>query len=208
MSLVERVVSRYRVAQDPLRTERRIELLCLVPALLLVLQLAWILAGALLPSAPAAVEPAASALTVADQLTRRVVAPGDSAELRERPLFWEGRRPIASADTKAQRKPDRAPKLKGVRLLGVFGSGDSGGIIALVQNEQQRIRVGEEVAGWTLEQVSADGATLASGADTESLVLERSSGSISVEPPATAEPAGAPPPPLEGADELTLGGQR
>lgn len=202
------LTSRYRVQQDPLRSERRVELACLVLLLILLLQLAWVAARALLPPTPAPVEPAASSLTVADQLARRAVSPQASAELRERPLFWDGRRAIATVESKPEPAPiTRAPRLKDVRLLGVFGAGDSGGIIALVQNKQQRVQIGEELSGWTLQAVTADGATLVNDGDTEILDLQRSSGSIIVAEPAAA-PA-APAAPLANDDGgLTLGGRR
>lgn len=202
------LTSRYRVQQDPLRSERRVELACLVLLLILLLQLAWVAARALLPPTPAPVEPAASSLTVADQLARRAVSPQASAELRERPLFWEGRRAVAAADAEVVPvQSGRAPRLKDVRLLGVFGAGDSGGIIALVQNKQQRVQVGEELSGWTLQTVTADGATLVNDGDTEILDLQRSSGSIIVAEPAAA-PAAAAAPLADDDGELTLGGRR
>lgn len=206
--LPSRLVDRYRVQQDPVRSERRIELACLVLALVLLVQLAWVATRALLPPALAPVEPAASALTVADQLSRRGISPQASAELRERPLFWEGRRPVAAAVAEPEAAPrDRAPRLQDVRLLGVFGAGDNGGIIALVKSRQQRIQVGEELSGWTLQAVTADGATLVSGGDTETLTLERSSGSITVAEPAAAA-AGSAAPVTKDDGELTLGGRR
>jgi hypothetical protein len=207
MSLA-RLADRYRVQQDPLRSERRIELACLVLALMLLLQLVWVAARALVPPSPAPVEPAASSLTVADQLARRAVGSQASADLRERPLFWEGRRAVAAADSQAVPvRSGRAPRLQGVRLLGVFGAGDSGGIIALVENRQQRIQVGEELSGWTLQSVTADGATLVNDGATEILDLQRSSGSITVAEPAAA-PAATSAPAADDDGELTLGGRR
>ena len=208
MMSLARLADRYRVQQDPLRSERRVELACLLLLLILLLQLAWVAARALLPPTPAPVEPAASSLTVADQLARRAVSPQASAELRERPLFWEGRRAVAAVDAEVVPvQSGRAPRLKDVRLLGVFGAGDSGGIIALVQNKQQRVQVGEELSGWTLQTVTADGATLVNDGDTEILDLQRSSGSIIVAEPAAA-PAAAAAPLADDDGELTLGGRR
>jgi len=208
MMSLARLAERYRVQQNPLRSERRVELACLLLLLILLLQLAWVAARALLPPTPAPVEPAASSLTVADQLARRAISPQASAELRERPLFWEGRRVVAAADAvPVPAQTRRAPRLKGVRLLGVFGAGDSGGIIALVQNKQQRVRVGEQLSGWTLQAVSADGATLVNNGETETLGLQRSAGSITVAEPA-ATPGALPAPAADDDGELTLGGRR
>jgi hypothetical protein len=207
MSL-SRLADRYRVQQDPLRSERRIELACLVLALMLLLQLVWVAARALVPPSPMPVEPAASSLTVADQLARRAVGTTASAELRERPLFWEGRRAVTAADSQAVPvRGGRAPRLQGVRLLGVFGAGDSGGIIALVQNKQQRVQLGEELSGWTLQAVTADGATLVNDGATEILDLQRSSSSVTLAEPAAA-PAARSVPAADDGGELTLGGQR
>lgn len=206
MSL-SRLADRYRVQQDPLRTERRTELACLALVLLLLLQLAWVATRALLPPSPTPVEPAASALTVADQLARRAVSPQVSAEMRDRPLFWAGRRAIAAAVSKPAPPPaKKVPRLKEVRLLGIFGAGDSGGIIALVKNRQQRIQVGEELSGWTLQEVTAGGATLVNGGETHTLELKRSSGRITVAQPAA--PANGAAPLTKDDGELTLGGRR
>jgi len=208
MMSLSRLADRYRVQQDPLRSERRIELACLVLALVLLLQLVWVAARALVPPSPAPVEPAASSLTVADQLARRAVGTQASADLRERPLFWEGRRAVAATDSRVlPAQTRRAPRLEGVRLLGVFGAGDSGGIIALVENQQQRVRVGEQLSGWTLQAVSADGATLVNNGETETLGLQRSAGSITVAEPA-ATPGALPAPAADDDGELTLGGRR
>jgi hypothetical protein len=210
------LLEHFRVQHEPQRTERRVELAVLVLALVLLLQLAWFLLGILLPPSPEPIEPTDASLTVADRITGRLLDTGDSAELRDRPLFWAGRRPVDnSAAPVAEAPEEKASQLKGVRLLGIFGVGDVGGIIVRADGKQQRLAVGESLQGWTLESMDGTGATLVSATGGEErLTLERVHGARSVRaesppvPDAKAPRRGPGPQPGDGADELTLGGRR
>jgi hypothetical protein len=75
-------------------------------------------------------------------------------EMSARPLFSVTRQPPATQASEATAKGRR--QLRDVELLGVFGSGGTAGVIALVEDRQQRILLGEDVQGWTLEAVHPD----------------------------------------------------
>jgi|TARA_R100000005_G_C4996511_1_gene203337 hypothetical protein len=206
-------MSRYRVQHEPQRTERHVELLVLLLGLLLLLQLAFFLLRVLLPPSPEPIEPTAASLTVADRIAGRLLDTRGSAELRERPLFWEGRRPVDdSAVSDGEASTQKASQLKGIRLLGIYGGGESGGIIVRVEGKQQRLAVGDELRGWKLESMDGSGATLSSArGGRERLELERVQGAASISVPVqTGDSPGkaAQTEAADGLDELTLGGRR
>lgn len=154
-------VNRYRVAEEPLRSERRVELLLLTTGALLCLQLLYSGIKLATLSAPPAVPPAAESLEVATVGERADVSESESELLRSRPLFWRTRRPTEAAAVAAVEEPEPTEKsgngnIDKVKLRGVFGSGDSAGIIALVNGKKRRIRVGDTVEGWTLVAVKSD----------------------------------------------------
>ena len=173
MSRLQSLAQRYRVVSDPLRTERRLELLLLLLlALLLLLVVYGVLRLALL-SAPATVLPAADTLEVGNIAPRFQPDAADSSEIRSRPLFWPGRRP-QEAVAASPEEPEKAnSELKGVKLVGVFGAGDSAGIIVQGKNGQQRLLVGEKVDGWTLKSVGPNEVSFRSKGETKTLVLKQ-----------------------------------
>ena len=148
------LLSRYRVPGEPLRSERRLELVCLLLAGLWALQLLWLLLRVIVPASPAPVYPAADALEVDPLLAR----PPVTAEARQawlaRPLFWEGRRPQDVVVEAEPEENDSAGKLEGITLLGLFGAGEQGGAILAVKGEQRRLLVGDSLRGWRLETLS------------------------------------------------------
>ncbi len=210
------LMERYRVTTDPLRTERRVELVALVCLLLLVLQLIWGVIRSLLPLEPAPVLPTAESMQVAAITGGGVLDPGMRGEIVQRPLFWASREPLdaervkkvdkaaeAAKKDKASKKPET---LKGVKLVGVFGVGDDAGIIVLSKGKKHRLTIGEELDGWTLKSVDPDKAGLTAGARTAQLELQRGkhtasqeitaepgSSAIEAEPAATSVPVAPPP---------------
>jgi hypothetical protein len=163
---------RYRVTSDPLRTERRIELAVVLLAVVLGLQLLYSGARVKMLSLPDAVMPARDALLVGDLYPMDSITSEQSDELLARPLFWEGRRPRAVEDTGARRNKDQAAgQLKNVRLQGVFGAGETAGVIIRIKDQQRRVMVGEEINGWTVESVDANEVVLSSRGRTQSLEL-------------------------------------
>lgn len=171
MTWLAAVRDRYRVAANPLRTERRVELVALLLALLLCLQIAYSASHLALMSIPEAVVPAADALQVKTALSLDAIGAEQSNEVRNRPLFWESRQPV-SAPVAPDAPEVPAPEIKGIKLVGVFGGGDAAGIIVLMNGKKRRVRLGEEVKGWTLQSVDTNAAVLTAGARQESLVLQ------------------------------------
>ena len=94
MNFQRLVPARYSGSADPLRTERRVELLLILAALLLIVQIAYSASRLALLSVPAAISPAADSLQVENALSVATVAAKQSDEIRNRPLFWASRRPL------------------------------------------------------------------------------------------------------------------
>lgn len=172
MSWLETIGSRYRVSGDPLRTLRRIELVAVLLGLLLCLQLALGALGLATLSAPDPVTPAPDSLRVPPVLSPVSVAASERNEIINRPLFWSSRRPVEAVATVVEPEA-KAGELKGVKLVGLFGSGERAGIIALVKDKKRRILLGDEIEGWTLKSVTPFELVVANGERTETLALER-----------------------------------
>jgi hypothetical protein len=145
---------RYSVRSNPLKTERRVELVALVMLAILLLQLIYSGLRLALLTSPQAIAPAPDTLVVGDVASALKLSAADSEELLGRPLFWPSRRPALEEVEKAPPpEEEKSGDLKGVKLVGVFGVGESAGIIALVKDKKQRILLGEKVLGWTLQSV-------------------------------------------------------
>jgi hypothetical protein len=169
-------LGRYRVADDPLRTERRVELLVLVLLVLLVMQLVYASARLATLAPPAPVAPAVGSLDVAAVGERGDVSAAESELMKSRPLFWRSRRPSETPDVAApvaKAAPSKSGNIDKVKLKGVFGSGASAGIIALVDGKQRRIRVGDVVEGWTLVAVKRDRGVFDNAGRKWEMVLKR-----------------------------------
>ncbi len=172
MSWLLGIGNRYRVSEDPLRTLRGLELLALLLGLLLCLQLAWGGFQLATMATPEPVVPAADSLQVPSVAGPALVAVSERNEIITRPLFWSSRRPVDTVVALAE--PEGKPgELKGVKLVGLFGSGDQAGIIALVKGKKRRILLGDAVEGWTLKSIRPSELVVANGERTETLVLQR-----------------------------------
>jgi len=173
VSALSALRSRYSVTVDPLRTQRKIELALVVLGVLLCLQLLYSGARLLLAAGPEPVAPATDALQVKPVARPNPVAPGQSDEIRARPLFWGLRRPLEGSSEAAGPEPEQqvTGKLKDVKLLGIFGAGDTAGIIALVKDKKQRILLGERLLGWRLDVVEANRIVLVDGGKRKELQL-------------------------------------
>ncbi len=175
MSWLDRMSQRYRVASDPLRTERRLELVLVVMVVLLALLLLYSALRWAMLSAPETVLPAQDSLQVGSIAPRFRPEAADSREIRSRPLFWAGRRPqefIAGNEPEPESK-EESKGLKGVKLVGVFGAGESAGIIVQGKNGKRRLLVGQEVDGWALAAVNPNEVTLTRRGETRALVLRQ-----------------------------------
>lgn len=177
---------RYRVSDDPLRTERRVELILLIMICILVLQIvysAWAVgrSPAIIPIAPAP-----DALVPAQGLAVNIPTMEQSEEIESRPLFWAGRRPVKSALKEQRVKQSRNQvsstqkpgSLKNVQLVGVVAQGDSGIVILLEGGKKKRLSKGDEIQNWKVVSIDDGGAKLRNGPDVQRLDLaERTIGS-------------------------------
>lgn len=190
MKWLSALQQRYRVSADPLLTERRLELGVLLLLALLALQLLVNAVDLAVAPNPEPVLPTAESLQVGQVAPRRLVNSEQSAQIRARPLFFESRRPqaaeeqVAAEEPAPKQKKTKAPELK---LVGVFGAADMRGIIALHKGERLRLLVGEDVSGWTLQQVNRDRALLNNGGESHSIALQRTNTGITP----TSEPESA-----------------
>ena len=168
---------RYAVQVNPLRAQRRVELVVLALALLLCLQLAYSALRLSMLGRPEPILPVVGEVAPDAGRTGETVTAEMSAELRARPLFWPERRPLVPEPVVEEAAPQQsapATALDEVQLVGIFGVGDSAGIIALVQGKKQRILRGEDLSGWTLEVVEPGRVVFSSGDNKRDLVLKPS----------------------------------
>ena len=185
-------VTRYQVQQNPLKTERRIELAVLV--LLVLLLFSAVLGGFRLVASnePDPVFPSADSLAVqALQLDTGLTAE-QAAEILNRPLFWQSRRPLVPPPkVVAKPKPKAAKKLAGVNLLGVYGAGDGLGLIATVDGVFSRINIGQSVKGWKFSGYEEGAAVFVSGGKKSVLPLEQTTPSVKIVSVPTADNSSA-----------------
>lgn len=151
--------ARYRVSSEPLRSQRRIELVLLCLSVLVVLQLVWLALGRVMDPSVSAVEPAPDSLRVAPVAAAGAITASQSLALQARPLFWAERRPnsavfantIAEGTTSDGRPARRLEKLE---LTGIFGAGEQSGALVTHKGKRLRLLVGDELEGWTLQSVT------------------------------------------------------
>lgn len=183
MSRLDALRQRYSQLAEPQRSERRIELVLLVLAGLLLVQLLWLGAAALRDLRVTSVVPSADSLRVVAIQAVPAIRADESLALKARPLFWPSRRPaaadesldaIAAAAAAAAAGDERpAPGLKALTISGIYGGGSQGGAIVQYSGQRLRVAIGEELDGWQLESVTPDEAVFVSAGvrDTHRLVV-------------------------------------
>lgn len=92
----------------------------------------------------------------------------------EKPLFVATRRP--PPPPQAASAPSAADPLTDLRLLGVYGNQQVGGVIFRVDSRVRRLKVGETLNGWTLRSVQANAVELARGDEVRSIEIKRTAG--------------------------------
>jgi hypothetical protein len=200
MKIWRQIYDRYQGCADTRQTERRIELVTIGLAILLLVQL--LLSGLRLAilSTPDAISPSVDGLSDAQLMSVERVSSSQSAEISARPLFWLSRRPsevTVAADAPGDNPTANLGSLEKVKLLGLFGSGETAGIIVLVDKKKSRILLGGQVEGWTVDSIQRNDVEFTNGARREKLVLLPQS-SVAV-PPGSAD-QGQVPAPREGGD--------
>ena len=160
MSWIADLKTRYRGAAPPLRTERRVELVLLALLVIVLLQMLWFLADKLSSPSIDPLPPAADSIRVVALATGESISAADSLRMQTRPLFWPDRRPVAGVSAAPAMDggdgQESARSLKNLELTGVFGGGDGGGAIVTYKGDRQRLLVGDEIDGWTLQSVAPD----------------------------------------------------
>lgn len=100
-------------------------------------------------------------------LTEGIPDSEQAGDFVSRPLFVQGRRPLVAAPvtTVVKSEPAAPPKvLENVKLLGVFSSGESKGVILLENGaDRRRVLVGDKTGAWTLIAVEPRGAVFRNG---------------------------------------------
>ena len=167
---------RYRDVQEPLRSERRVELLLIALAGVVALQLiafAWhYIGGRTTPS----IAPAADSLLVAQRLGPGSISAAQSRMLQARPVFWASRRPVPEAllsepAPAAEDTAVDAQALEDFALSGVLAAGAQGQALVTHKGASLRLAIGEAIEGWTLTQVLPDTAVLVSASGREVYTL-------------------------------------
>jgi len=212
---VNRLLARYRVDVDPLRSERRVELVLLATAALLLLTVFYVATRIAMATAIRPVAPAPDSVRVAGLQGAGVLPAEEREAIVRRPLFWAERRPteaVAPVEAVAQGAVENraaAPRLKDVTVRGIYGSGDSGGVILTAKDRELRLAVGEEIEGWRLERVNGNSATFVSGGARDRRELVPAVIEVAAEPAAQAAMPDDPEPAsgeAGGEERLTLGG--
>jgi hypothetical protein len=183
MSKFDAVLARYRVSENPARALRRLELVALGLGSLLLL---WAVFGGLstaIGGGPKPLLPAEDTLKVRALGLERPLDEEGSDRLVNRPLFWEGRRaidkrPVGLVVTTP--KPAQVKKIEGVTLHGVYGEGESLGVIATVDGKMTRVGAGNSVKGWTLAAYRDGEVVFENGGRTQTLPLELTAPSVTV----------------------------
>jgi hypothetical protein len=83
-------------------------------------------------------------------------------DLVDRPIFWLGRKPFEAAGEEVEVVRDTLPvgddDLDNVRLVGVIGDGSNSSVIVTYQGKNHRLKLDDEIAGWTFAMFSPQGA--------------------------------------------------
>ena len=163
---------------------QKIGLAALGGALLLLVNIFW--QPTVLPHMPAELRTSAQNREATAGLFEE-----ESLDFIFRPLFITSRRPIERvvvAQAEAPEPPPSAPTsgvLDGYQLLGVFSSGEGGGVILLNDaKERSRLAVGESLQGWVLDRTDLRSAHFRSDAG-EQVALELAVASSLPLPPVT-----------------------
>ena len=181
MTVLKSLMTRYQAQQNPLKTERRVELAVLI--LLTLLVVSAILGGFRLiaGSEPDPVFPSADSLAVQALKLDAGLSAEQAAEILNRPLFWQSRRPLVPPPKVAGKPKTKAPKkLAGVTLMGVYGAGDGLGLIATVDGVFSRISKGQSVKGWQFSSYEDGAAVFVNGGKKTALPLELTAPSVKI----------------------------
>jgi hypothetical protein len=181
VSGLQAVLARYQVQQNPLKTERRVELAAIVLFVLLLASAIFGGLGLVAGHGPKLVLPSSDSLEAQKLQLDSALTAEQAVEILSRPLFWQSRRPLVPPPkVVAKPKPKAPEKLKGVVVMGVYGAGDALGLIATIDGAFSRISKGQSVKGWQFDAYEDGAAVFVSGGKRSVLALELTAPSVKV----------------------------
>lgn len=120
--------------------------------------------------------------------------PGAIIAMLERPLFTTTRRPPPPPPKVADASP--SDTLSTARLMGLYAGQGQGGVILHIGGKSRRLRIREQIEGWTLSAIDQRSATFSSGTTQRTLQLVKGSlANFTGQAPAAEPPPPAAPPP-------------
>jgi hypothetical protein len=129
-------------------------------------------------------------------------APGEDSEALSRPIFWRSRRPapVLASDRKANRSTQNQGTANGFSVAGIvkFGGEARVFVVAPSSPEGRWLTKGENLDGWTVDDITDSDVTMSDGAQIASLRLY---GEKPEQAGAPSDPMSAPPDPMSGSPE-------
>ncbi len=98
------------------------------------------------------------------------------AEMVDRPLFIEGRKPLAEVDLTAKAQNVETSQIEDWVLNGVYNKDKSQFALFAKKNEAkkyQKISVGQQISGWLLKEIQPDRVILEQAGQQKSLMLRK-----------------------------------
>ncbi len=122
-----------------------------------------------------AIKPAPASLKVAG-VKVGVVEVNRSSQVLTRPLFWASRRPSGGLPLKPEPKRKKAiDSFDKVRLLGIYNADEGSGLIVSGgKGVSQRLKLGDEIAGWKLMFINEKGGYFERNGQDRVLQIKRS----------------------------------
>jgi len=177
MNIIKSLRERYGATAEHLRLQRRLELVVLILMIVLIIQLLYGAARLASLTPLEAISSAADSLHVRYAIEKQVASADERQEFRERPLFWPSRRVESEVETTEQELgQSQLATIEGVKLVGIFVSADSTGIIVLLDGEKRRLQVGDELNNWRVKSVSAQEVVLFADGRERRLLLRPDAG--------------------------------
>ncbi len=108
-----------------------------------------------------------------------IIQEAANSVIQSRPLFWQTRAPyVAPPPRQPKPKPFRAVKLgvdsfDKVKLSGMYTVGGETVLIVVGTEGSQRVRMGDDLAGWRFDSMTAEGAIFTQASEQRTLVMQK-----------------------------------